>query len=498
VLAGVLVPCPPVRSLLTRRGLLAAVAVGVALRLWVMTSHLGTLSADEAYTGLQARAILDGRLPVVIDGMTYTAVFESYLLAPVVAVFGLHVVPLKWLSTLGWVTAAVVIGLAVRRVAAPSTARLAAAMMWLAPGAMLVLSTRAYVGYSTGLAAVAGTLWATLRVVDDHSAHTVRPTEAAGVGALGGLAVYCHPMFATVVLPMVAVATWVHRRQLRRWWLPAATAGVAVNLPFLVWNAVNGWPSLDQPAEATESALDRLGRFATGLVPRVFGLRTGDGSWVHGRTLGLVLYVVLIGVVAWGVVVTTRRQRAMGAVLAAPLIVAWPAMAALSNLSFVADGRYGIITFPLLVSALALGVGDLVSRRWRDHRLTVAALALWVVVFTVPWVAQETGRDLGDPNAHVQRVIDVLEAEGIDRVLGTYWWVLPIDLISNGRILTGTAGHPDVVLLPRTQALVLATPDDRLGYVFSPDAYAPELLRLPEDRYQRRRVAGALVLIPRP
>lgn len=494
----VLVPCPTVRSLLTRRGLLAVVAVGVALRLWIMTSHLGTLSADEAYTGLQARAILDGRFPVVIDGMTYTAVFESYLFAPFVAVFGLHVVPLKWLSTLGWVTAAVLVGLAVRRVATPTTARLAAAMMWLAPGAMLVLSTRAYVGYSTGLAAVAGTLWATLRIVEQPPSGRVPPVHAAGVGALGGLAVYCHPMFATVVLPILAVATWVHRRQLLRWWLPAGAAAVAVNVPFLVWNAVNGWPSLDQPADATESAGDRLVRFATGLVPRVFGLRTGDGTWVHGRALGLVLYVGVIGVVVWGVVTAWRRHRAMGAVLAAPLVVAWPGMAALSNLSFVADGRYGIITFPLLVSALAIGVGDVAARRTGNIRLPAVALALWVLVFTVPWVSREAGRDLGDPNAHVQRVIDVLEDEGIDRVLGTYWWVLPIDLISNGRILTGTVGHPDVVLLPRTQAQVLSTPDERLAYVFSPDAYAPELLRLPEDHYQRRRVAGAVVLIPRP
>jgi hypothetical protein len=490
-----LVPCSPVRSLFTRRGLLVLIAVGVVLRLWVMTSPLGTLSADEAYTGLQARAILDGRFPVVIDGMTYTAVFESYLFAPFVAVFGLHVVPLKWLSTLGWVTAAVLTGAATRRLATPSSGRLASALMWLAPGAMLVLTTRAYVGYSTGVAAVAATLWATVRLVDRGTTTRLSAAQSAAVGALGGVAIYCHPMFATVVLPMLAVAAWVNWRHLRRWWLPATGAAIAVNLPFLVWNAVNDWPSLDQPAEATESATTRLGRFGTGLVPRVLGLRTGDGTWVHGRVLGVALYAALIGVVIWGVVVALRRQRAAGAVLAAPLVLGWPAMATLSNLSFVADGRYGIIMFPLLITALAMGIGDVTSR-WRESSTAITVVTLWVVLLIVPWMSREVGRDLGDPNAHVQRVIDTLEAEGIDRVLGTYWWVLPIDLISGGRILTGTVGHPDVVLLPRTQAEVLSAPDERVAFVFAPDAYTPELLYMPEEHYRIRRVAGAVVLIP--
>lgn len=471
---------------------------GVALRLWVMTSHPGTLSADEAYTGLQARAILDGRWPVVIDGMTYTAVFESYLFAPFVAVFGLHVVPLKWLSTPGWVGAAVLLAIVARRLSPDRSARMAtvaaAGMVWLAPGAMMVLSTRAYVGYSTGIVAVCATWWATLRLVENRDAVTA--SRSAVVGALGGVAVYCHPMFATVVLPMLAVPSWYHRRLLRRWWLPAGAAALAANLPFLVWNATNGWPSLDQPADATESAVPRLVRFATGLVPRVMGLRTGDGTWVHGYVPGVMLYGALLALAVWGTLKALRHNPVTGAVLAAPLVVAWPAMSMLSNLSFVADGRYGIITFPFLVVAMALGVSDLVTR-WRSQNVLPVALAVWVGLFAVPWVSREAGRDLGDPNEHIQQVIDVLDAEGFDRALGTYWWVLPVDVISGGRILTGTVGAPDVVLLPGTQALVEATPDDRLAYVFAPDAYAPELLRLPEDRYEKRRVAGSIVLLPR-
>lgn len=470
---------------------------GILLRLWIMTSHLGTLSADEAYTGLQARAILDGRLPVVIDGMTYTAVFESYLFAPFVALFGLHVVPLKWLSTLGWLAAAGFVGAVVKRLHGDRSAWLGAGMVWLAPGAMLVLATRAYVGYSTGVAAVTATAWASVRLVDDRTGTQPSWRGCALAGGLGGLAVYCHPMFATVVAPLLAVPAWCHRRHLRRWWFPALGAGLAVNLPFLAWNAANGWPSLEQPAQATEPALERLQRFGTGLVPRVLGLRTGDGTWVHGSGPGLVLYGLAIALVVWGCAVAWRRHRRTAAVLAAPLIAAWPAMAGLSNLSFVADGRYGIITFPFLVTAMAIGLGDLIGR-WRPSATVPLALTLWVALLALPWVTREAGRDLGDPNRHIQQVVETLRTEGFDRALGTYWWVLPVDLISDGEVLTGTSGHPSVVLLPRTQATVESTPPERLAFVFAPDAYAAELLRLPEDRYEQRRVGGALVLLPRP
>jgi hypothetical protein len=478
------------------RWVIAVFAIGVALRLWVLTSHLGTMSADEAYTGLQAAAILDGRFPVVIDGMTYTAVAESYLYAPLVALSGVQVVTLKWLSAPGWLIAAGLLGWVVSRVAGRRAGMLAGAMVWLAPGAMLVLSTRAYVGYSTGLVAVTATLASCVIAVRGADRNRPDPRHGALAGGCAGLACYLHPMFATVALPMFAAATWPYRRHLRRWWLPAMAAAVGANSVFLAWNAVNGWPSLSQPAEATDTWLQRLEGFFTGLVPRALGLRTGAGDWVLGTGPTVVVYIAVLLIIAYGAVVLWRRDTRSGAVVIAPLIMSWPLMASLTNLSFVADGRYGIITFPLLVTALAVGLEDL-STRWRPNvRVVPAALALWVLVFCLPWLGTEAGDDLGDPNEHVQRVVDVLDEAGMRYALGTYWWVLPIEVISDGRIRTGTLGHPDVVLLPRTQRLVESVSEDELAYVFSPEAYAPELLPGGEDRYRMRRVAGAVVAIP--
>ena len=73
--------------------------VGLWARWRVLGSVQGTLNADEAYTGLQAMAIRDGDLPVVIRGAAYTGVVDAYVLAPIHAALGAHPVMLKVYSS---------------------------------------------------------------------------------------------------------------------------------------------------------------------------------------------------------------------------------------------------------------------------------------------------------------------------------------------------------------------------------------------------------------
>jgi hypothetical protein len=68
---------------------------GLLIRVHLLRTPLGSLNADEAYTGLQAMSILNGELPVIMGGAGYTAIFDSYFFVPFVWIFGAHVVPLK-------------------------------------------------------------------------------------------------------------------------------------------------------------------------------------------------------------------------------------------------------------------------------------------------------------------------------------------------------------------------------------------------------------------
>ena len=78
------------------------VAVGVVLRWRLLSSDRGDLLADEAFTGLLSAEILNGYLPVMIAGIGYTAPVESYLYAPVAAVFGMSVPLLKLVPVVLW------------------------------------------------------------------------------------------------------------------------------------------------------------------------------------------------------------------------------------------------------------------------------------------------------------------------------------------------------------------------------------------------------------
>jgi len=466
--------------------------VGVVARVWLMRTAQAQMNSDEAYTGLQAFAILRGDLPVVIRGAFYTATLDCYLLAPLMKLFGGHVLTLRLYVLVWWALA----GLMTWRLALSTVSRrwamAAGLMVWVAPGALMLLAIRGYVAYASGLFVVVAAAWACTRVVGRLTWRT-----AATAGALVGLAFYMHPMFATAALPMVLVPCWLHRRALRTWWLPAIVAAIAVNLPFIAWNAVNGFPSLDQPIAAEETKLDRLSRFFTGLLPRAFGLRNADGSWVYG-SLARVVYVLVLVLIAWGVVVLVRKG-ATGMVVALPAVLVWPLLALFNNMGYVLDGRYAIVGFPFLVLCLVAGIADVGARVSRlDTDWVVGAMAAWVALLLAPWIAHNASDTVPDPNWQTRAIIDELDAAGFRTARGDYWLTLPVEYVSDRRIVTGLDGYswPVVIRFPDTQNEVQAAPPWSVAFVFEIGDEHPEALPLPVEDYERREVGAAALYLP--
>lgn len=474
----------------------ALVAVGIALRVWVIDSRLGAFNADEAYAGLQSIAVLrDGRFPVVIDGQSYTATVEAYLLSPILVLAGGSIAALKWLYAAIWGAAACVTFGAARALADRRTAVLSAAFVWLAPGALLVLSTTAYMGYAVGLTVVVGTVWAASTLADRPAAHT---HASAIVGFLAGLAFYVHPMFAAVAIPIVAPAAFVHRRDWRRWWLPAVGGAIFANVPFLLWNAVNGWPSLTRQGYPPGSYIDRLKGFFTELLPRAFGLRKFDGGWVFATPLSVLLYLTILAAVVVGCVIIVRTSERPSRWIVPVGLLCLPLMALLPHLVYVDDGRYAIIPFPLI--AIALGVAGtrlIASIKRQRAALALAGLAAaWVMVTTLPFLdRQHTALD-DDPNAWQERVITRLEELGINRLAGTFWFVLPIEYRSDRAIRVAIAGNPYVIRFPDSQRLVQATPPDEVAFLFPPGEHDPGWFYLPVDAYEREDLGGMILYIP--
>jgi hypothetical protein len=480
-----------------RTGALAVgvLITGLVLRWLLIRSVFGSLNSDEAYSGLQSIGVLrDGRLPVVIDGNVYSATIEAYLFSPVLSFAGGSAAVLKWLFIGMWAAAAATTFGATRQLLNRRAAAAAGALVWLAPGALLVLSTRAYMCYALGLAVVAGTVWATTVVADQQ---TPTPRASAVAGFLAGLAFYVHPMLVAVVGPVIAVAALVHRRDWRRWWLPSVAGAILANLAFLAWNAVNGWPSLTGPGYQIEGAQDRFRGFIARLLPRALGLRTFDGRWVLGRPFGLLLYAAIAVAVVVGCIELLRNGRPSRWIVPVGLICCLPLMALLPNLAYVDDGRYGIIPFPLI--AIALGAAtSRALRNWSMRRAVAilgATLALWVGVTSVAFLHRQHGLESARPNAWQERTIARLHELGIDRVAGNYWLVLPLEYRSDRSIRTAVAG-PYPVRFPESQRLVQSAPPEEVAFVFTPGELDPSLFYLPIDSYRREDLGDIILYVP--
>lgn len=472
----------------------AAVLAGLAMRGWVLRSRLGVLDGDEAYTGLEAAAIWRGRAPVVISGNAYGAVVESYLLAPWYGVIGHHAGLLKLLAVAMWAAACVLlVGLSRRWTGRGGFP--AAALLWLTPGAVLVISTRLYVGYGLGLALAVGALWS-LAAGDEAGASR---RVAAASGAASAAAVYCHPMYIALVLPSVVATSWARRRDLRSWWLPAGGAAVAVGAPWLIWNVSNGFPSLEQPSGFRGTYVDRLEVFATQLMPRAFGLRsTIDGTWVLGRPAGLLIYAVIVAASITGAVIVARRHE-LGARrwrLLVSMVAVFPIMALFQPLIFADDGRYAIISLPLVALAIATTVEWVGDHAPRGGLAAPAAAAAWVGLLSVPFLAEVAGRPVADPNRHAHLLAARLEADGYRYVAGSYWEVHQVEFFSDGAIRAAVVGTYPQRFPDRQREIGDAPPVD-VAFVFAPFDEDPRLLFLPVEAYEREVVDGAIVYTPR-
>ena len=315
---------------------------------------------------------------------------------------------------------------------------------------------------------------------------------------LAGFAFWLHPMFLTVMVPMTVVVLWTVRRRLDGW-ISVIGGGIVGCLPLLLWNATNGWPSLESPVEVPGTYTERLRTFAVDLLPRAFGLRDSGLNWYHSFW-GPVLYVALLATIGFGLWTIARRSSARGrVVLFVVLGAVFFLMAFLQNLIYANDGRYAMISFPFVLIALAAGIDRLASHRppWRVIGVLTLVAAIWIVGFVRPNQQPFLDARGVDPNAQLDQIVDVLDERGINRVYGSYWAVLPVDFAGDNRIVSGVFPFWPI-RFPDRQRIVGATPPENVAVIYMNYDEDLAYLLMPADQYERIVIGDRVVYLPIP
>ena len=435
----------------------AGVAVGLSLRLWMLFHR--PLTSDEAVVGLMARQIRHGQMFTFFWGQPYGGA-EPYLVAIWTPIAGHGPVALNEVPTILAALAAVLTWRAARRLLPPDQRALAAAAglaTWIWPDMLIYNSTRELGFRGVTLAAGVGLLLLTLRACDDRSAGNL-----AGLGLVAGIGWWSSPEILYFLIPaaVLIILHWAVWRAIgvTRLALLAGTAVLGAG-PWLATNIQTGFSSLrasSSPEYIRATYFGRLSTFFDKTLPMVLSLRAPrSGAWLWG-TVGRGLYAVailaIIGSCAVALTLGRRGDPTGGIRAVAGTTLIFPFVyAVFPATSYWPEGQYAVYLVPLLAlmvtGAAAARMPSVPAKRALG---AVAAGLVGVAVislgsFNEAWLGSHPGRfftDWGGANAVAERSGTLIELQGVHYAYAEYWVAYDLDYLSQGR-LTVTDPYSD-------------------------------------------------------
>jgi len=413
----------------------AGVALGVALRVYVLVGHGGGFDSDEAVTGLMARHLLSDPLhhQTFYWGTNYGGTLEAIVAAVPMALFGSSILALKVTQVLWQAAAAVLVWRIGRRLIDDRAGVVAGLIVWFWPSMTVQWSTKARGFY--GAVAVLGLtlLLCALRLSD-------RPDSRADwliAGGAAGLGWWTNPQIVYLAVP---AGIWLVLRNRRaplqalrtRAWLWAIPAGLAGAAPWLYWNVQHHLLSLGGGANpGINRGEGFFGHFVRAWregVPVTLGLRQPFSyRWIGTPAVTKLLYVATILAVAVALVIWRR-----GALLVVVAIFTYVVLHALGPVAgATSEGRYFYCLAPLLALAVAR-----VARGRVTVALLFAVLAAWSLTGLRNMPPGDSGIASGKliPRSMAPLVAS-LRAERVNAVYADYWIAYRLDFESRERVI---------------------------------------------------------------
>jgi hypothetical protein len=387
-------------------------AVGLVLRILLARTTWLQPDSDEATGMIMALRASQGHLSLVFWGGNYGGALVTWLEAPLVALFGLHLWIFWIVDTAIAALCAWLLRLVAGHIVSPVAAAVAGGTFFFFPAAWLFWSGREYVFWEPAIAFALGACLMALRWFESR-----RPADAYLFGLLTGLAIWTYPLVVSLVAPAVVIVVWALRRQ---WGLLAGVAAAALVgvLPWLAYFAVHGRSAFTRQA-VSDSTSVALRHSLTQVLPAALagGQKRLGVIWAEPLPSHRVLVAIAVGVYGAAVVgmvlFALRRQVALCA--CATSLVLWPFVLVAGHVPVgLATFRYGLVAVApiLLLASYALSMLRM--------SLVVAGLALATVL---PIAVSDTSAFASAPgcNPSLVQAGRSLQREHVTAVWASYW-----------------------------------------------------------------------------
>ncbi len=439
----------------------AVVAVaGLVLRLWLTTQPLGALDADMAVLGLMTRWVLDGNLAVFHWGQAYGGAQETYVAALFALLNGGDVTTLVLQMTTIVLSgvATVFLWLLGREVVGRNAALLAACLFWIWPGPFVWWSIKIGSNYWFALSAALAFAWLVAR----ERNHETTAASVAIIGITFGLAWWANPQTVYVLVPVVLF----FRRLLweRRRWLGHVVAGAVVGAaPWITFNLMYGFPSLEAPPPIAENEgpLAGLQKLVTVYLPTIVGTRLPFSyEWIGGWPATTLAAATVIGLAV--AAVGARRPPILPLLGVAMFLVLFPFS---PGVHYVLQPRYAIWGMPWFV--LVIAAGAFAFRMRRRPALVAMLVGAAALTSTAQLVRMNDDAHTYYPTPDVpappiSNLVALLDHQGITLAYGDYWLSYNVIFETEERIIVA----PRYTDRNRTYSALVAASASPPGHVF--------------------------------
>ena len=467
--------------------MLAAFLIGALLRLPLIFGQQGILNSDEAFTGLIARELSDGRLYWIFPAQAYQGTLEAFVAAAVTPLFGPSAPLLKLVSAAFWLASALLLDLAARRISG-SRPGVVFTLVWLWSSSMVLLSATSLVGYGSGLLFCSLGYWAWSRAESSHP--TWLWMVIAGIGF--GAATWQQPTFLpTAVIFGLGTLLVPGLRAVRC--LAALAGGMLVGVsPLIAFNAANRWIGLESPPQPDYTFFDRVRLTLTDLLPRSVGARLRNGEWTLGAAVAAITIAAMVVAFVW-VAVHMWHQRPLMRPLILLAAINVPAVAAFSTSWYTVDARYAVSFVPVL--AIIVGTAmSLLAQRFGARIVAPTLTGLAIVGLVVP-LYREGSFAAGTPNKDVGVLVDQIRSTGFHCAVGDYWSTHRVDYLADGEF-HASAAPPYPVRLPRLYEQIIDEPGRYVLLAPVGSALDQQYTADAGEDWQRSEVAGTAVFSP--